>query len=68
MPEKCPLTSPSAGPTLQSQTGFGGCDTVESGSPIKRNLWCARGLKTGRKLLIRENEHFLLLIGGHSRA
>jgi hypothetical protein len=56
---KMPLTSPLGGPTLQSQTGFGGCDTVESDSPIKRNLWCAGGLETGRIMLIRQNEHFL---------
>ncbi len=55
-----PLTSPPAGPTLQSQTGFGGCDAVDSDSPIKRNPWCAKGLVTGRKMLIRENGHFLL--------
>jgi hypothetical protein len=57
---KMPLTSPPAGPTLQSQTGFGGCDTVESDSPIKRNPWSAKGLVTGRKMLIRKNEHFPL--------
>ena len=57
---KMPLTSPPAGPTLQSQTGFVGCDAVESGSPIKRNPWTSRGLVAGKKMLIRENEHFLL--------
>src|SRR5215469_10332157 len=57
---KMPLTSPPAGPTLQSQTGFDGCDAVGSDSPIKRNPWFARGLVTGRKMLIRGNEHFLL--------
>jgi hypothetical protein len=55
-----PLTSPPAGPKLQSQTGFDGCDAVDSDSPIKRNPWCAKGLVTGRKMLIRENGHFLL--------
>jgi hypothetical protein len=58
---KMPLTSPPARPKLQSQTGFGGCDTVESDSPIKRNPWSARGLTAGRTMLIRKNEHFLLL-------
>ncbi len=56
---KMPLTSPPAGPTLQSQTGFDGCETVESDSPIKRNPWCAEGLVTGRQMLIPRNEHFL---------
>jgi hypothetical protein len=60
-PEKMPLTSPLASPKLQSLTGFGGCDTVEADSPIKRILWCARGLVTGRTMLIlKKNEHFLL--------
>ncbi len=58
-----PLTSPLAGPTLQSQTGFGGCDTVESDSPIKRKLRVTGALATGREMLIRENEHFLLQTG-----
>jgi hypothetical protein len=59
-PEKMPLTSPLASPKLQSLTGFGGCDTVEADSPIKRILWCARGLVTGRTMLIpKKNEHFL---------
>jgi hypothetical protein len=62
---KMPLTSFPARPTLQSQTGFGGCDAVESDSPIKRNPWCAGGLVTGRTMLIRKGEHFLLLIGYH---
>jgi hypothetical protein len=61
MPGKLRLTSPVAGPTLQSQTGFGGCDTVESDSPIKRKPWFAGALETGREMLIRKNEHFLLL-------
>jgi hypothetical protein len=61
-----PLTSPPAGPTLQSQTGFDGCDAVESDSPIKRNPWFAKGLVTGRKMLIRENEHFPLHRGSAS--
>jgi hypothetical protein len=55
------LTSPAAGPTLQSQTGFGGCDTVDSDSPIKRNLRLAGGLITGKGMLILTDEHFLLL-------
>jgi hypothetical protein len=59
-PQKMPLTSPSASPKLQSQTGFAGCDTVESDSPIKRNPWSARGLITGRTMLIHPDEHFLL--------
>jgi len=54
-----PLTSPPGGPTLQSQTGFGGCEAVEADSPIKRKLRVAGGLVTGREMLIRENEHFL---------
>jgi len=63
---KMPLTSPLRGPTLQSQTGFDGCEAVESDSPIKRNLWSARGLTTGRIMLIPQNEHFLLGIGRHT--
>jgi hypothetical protein len=60
--EKMPLTSPLASPKLQSLTGFGGCDTVGSDSPIKRILWCARGLVTGRTMLIlQKDEHFLLV-------
>jgi hypothetical protein len=55
-----PLTSPPGGPKLQSQTGFDGCETVESDSPIKRNSWCAKSLVTGRQMLIHPNEHFLL--------
>jgi hypothetical protein len=55
------LTSLIAGPTLQSQTGFGGCDAVGSDSPIKRNPACAGLLETGRKVLIPpKDEHFLL--------
>jgi hypothetical protein len=55
------LTSPFRGPTLQSQTGFGGCDAVGSDSPIKRNPACAGLLETGRKVLIPpKDEHFLL--------
>ncbi len=57
-----PLTSPPAGPKLQSQTGFDGCETVESDSPIKRNPWCAKGLVTGRQMLILANEHLLLTL------
>ena len=57
---KMPLTSPQAGPKLQSQTGFGGCEAVGSDSPIKRKLWCSRDLVTGEKMLIRRNGHFLL--------
>ena len=61
-PEKMPLTSTLASPKLQSLTGFGGCDTVEADSPIKRILWCARGLVTERTMLIPQRcEHFLLL-------
>jgi hypothetical protein len=54
-----PLTSPLASPKLQSQTGFVGCETVESDSPIKRILWSARGLVTERTMLIRMDGHFL---------
>jgi hypothetical protein len=59
-PEKMPLTSPPASPKLQSQTGFLGCETVESDSPIKRNPWVAKGLVDKRTMLIHQNEHFLL--------
>jgi hypothetical protein len=59
-PEKMPLTSLFAGPTLQSLTGFGGCDTVDSDSPIKRNLRLAGGLVAGKRMLILMDEHFLL--------
>jgi hypothetical protein len=55
--EKWSLTSPPLGPTLQSQTGFDGCDTVGSDSPIKRNLLHVGGLETG-EMPIRENGHF----------
>jgi hypothetical protein len=58
-PENSRLTSPPAGPTLQSQTGFGGCDAVGSDSPIKRNPACAGVLEAGKRVLIRKNEHFL---------
>jgi hypothetical protein len=63
-PEKMPLTSPPASPKLQSQTGFLGCETVESDSPIKRNPWFAGGLVDKRTMLIHPNEHFLLLTAG----
>jgi hypothetical protein len=33
-------------------TGFGGCEAVESDSPIKRNLRNIGGLETGRIMLI----------------
>jgi hypothetical protein len=58
-PEKMPLTSTPASPKLQSLTGFSGCDTVEADSPIKRILWCARGLVTERSMPIPRNGHFL---------
>lgn len=59
-----PLTSPPAGPKLQSQTGFDGCETVEADSPIKRKLRVTGVLVTKRKMLIQPNEHFLFAHDG----
>jgi hypothetical protein len=54
------LTSPIAGPTLQSQTGFGGCDAVESDSPNKRKPAFAGSWKQERECSFYSDEHFLL--------
>jgi hypothetical protein len=58
---KSALTSPLARPTLQSQTGFVGCEAVESDSPIKRKPACAGSWKQEGKMLIRQRMSIFFL-------